>query len=509
MRSVRDVLRLHFVNQYSPRRIASSLGCGRTTVREYLERVNNTDLDNWDAIEKLSDLELEIRLGFKSARAQWFRDKKVMPDWARVHEELSRHKKLSLALLWQEYLENNPSGYQYTQYCEYYSRWAQKLSVVMRQSHKAGEKSFVDYCDGPGLMDIKTGEVIKTQLFVGVLGASSYTFAEVTLTQSLPDWLSSHVRMYEYFGGVSEITVPDNLKSGVNKPCFYEPELNESYRDLSQHYGMAIIPAHVRKPRQKAKVEVGCLVAQRWILMCLRNQIFYSLEDLNDAVRALLEKLNQRKMRHLKKSRLELYLELDKPALKKLPAVAYEFATWSKARVNIDYHIEFDSHFYSVHYTQVHKGVMVRATSTVVEIFLKGERIASHRRSYLKGKPTTCAEHMPEAHRAMVRWPPSRLISWGNNMGPSIGQLVEKILSLRKHPEQGYRSALGVLRLEKKYGKERLEKTCDRALELGAYSYRFIAETLKNNMDKTIIDKDKQLSFNPHESNTRGREHYH
>jgi len=510
MRCVREVLRLHFLSKQSPRKIARSLGCGRTTVRQYLSRLKRSNLTTWEMVEKLNENDLEVSLGFKLiSKLVLYDDKKIMPDWARVHEELGRHRKLTLALLWQEYLEKHPEGYQYTQYCEHYRRWAKKLSVVMRQNHKAGEKSFVDYCDGPSLVDLKTGELIPTQLFVGVLGASSYTFAESTLTQTLPDWLSSHVRMYEFFGGVTEITVPDNLKSGVNKPCFYEPELNESYRDLSQHYNTAIIPAHVRKPRHKAKVEVGCLVAQRWILMCLRNQIFHSLEDLNDAIKALLKKLNLRTMRHLKKSRFELFEELDRLVLKPLPATRYEFAAWEKARVNIDYHIEFDFHYYSVHYTHAHERVAVRATSSVVEIFLKGERIASHRRSYIKGKPTTLAQHMPEHHKTMLKWPPSRLISWGKNLGPSIGQLVEKILASRKHPEQSYRSTLGLLRLEKKYGKERLEKTCQRALELGAHSYRFVADTLKNNMDKTIVDKDKQLSFNPNESNTRGPEHYH
>lgn len=510
MRSVRDVLRLHFMFGQSPRVIAKSLGCGRTTVRDYLSRLSKSNLQNWEEIEKISDDEIELRLGFKIfSKASWVGDEKPMPDWSKAHEELSRHKKLTLALLWQEYLEVNPKGYQYTQYCEHYRRWSKKISVVMRQSHKAGEKAFVDYCDGPMLVDAKTGELIKTQMFIGVLGASSYTFVECTLSQSLPDWLSSHVRMYDFFGGVSEITVPDNLKSGVSKPCFYEPVLNESYRDLSQHYGTAIIPAHVRKPRHKAKVEAGVLVAQRWILMALRHRVFDTLEDLNDAILVLLKKLNCRKMRVLKKSRLELYEELERSQLKPLPATRYEFAEWKKAKVNIDYHVEFDHHYYSAHYTKVHEYVQIRATATVIEIYLKGERITSHLRSSYKGKYTTKPEHMPESHQAMIKWPPSRVLAWAEKIGPSVGMLVEKILNSKKHPEQGYRSALGIIRLEKKYNKERLEKACGRALEVGAHSWRFVADMLKNNMDKTIIDKEKQLSFNVNESNTRGREYYH
>ena len=513
MRCVRDVLRLHFVFKQSSKAIAKSQGCGRTTVREYITRANKYSLLNWESIEKLTDPELEIRLGFKHfVHASWQSEKKIMPEWLTVHRELQANKNVTLALLCQEYLETNSRGYQYTQFCEHYKRWSQKLSVVMRQAHKAGEKSFVDYCDGIVLVDVVTGELIKTQLFVGCLGASSYTFAEATLTQKLPDWLSSHVRMYEFFGGVTEITVPDNLKSGVNKPCFYEPELNESYRDLSRHYNTAIIPAHVRKPKHKAKVEANVLVAQRWILACLRKTVFHTIQELNSAIKPLLEKLNNRKMRHLKKSRMELFLELDRPALKALPPTRYEFAEWEAVKVNIDYHIQFDDHFYAVHYTHVHKSLQARATATVIELFLKGSRIASHRRSYRKGKYTTPPEYMPESHRAMVKWPPSRLISWASSIGPSVGLLVEKILSSVKHPEQRYRSALGLIRLGKKFGNDRLEKASGRALELGSHSYRFVSDMLKNNMDKIIItdDKNKQLTLSGalEEGNTRGPGYY-
>lgn len=509
MRCVRDVLRLHFVSHHSPSAIAKSQGCGRTTVREYVLRANKNNL-SWEQIEKLSDHELETRLGFKSfVNITWLSEVKTMPDWQKVHEELQVNKNVTLALLCQEYLEENSRGYQYTQFCEHYRRWTKKLSVVMRQAHKAGEKSFVDYCDGFNLVDAKTGELIKTQLFVGCLGASSYTFAEATLTQTLPDWLSSHVRMFEFFGGVTEIVVPDNLKSGVTKPCFYEPVLNESYRDLSRHYQTTIIPAHVRKPKHKAKVEANVLVAQRWILACLRKQIFYTIEELNDAIEPLLEKLNNRTMRHLKKSRRELYLTLDQPKLKALPLVRYEFAEWKRVKVNINYHIEFDHSFYSVHYTHVQAQIDLRATAGVIELFLKGERIASHRRSFIKGKYTTLPEHMPESHRAMQKWPPARLIEWAKSVGPSVGILTEKILSSVKHPEQRYTSAIGLIRLGKKYGNGRAEVACARALELGSHSYRFVADMLKNNMDKIMVSEDQQLILAAvEEANTRGPKYY-
>lgn len=512
MRCVRDVLRLHLVFKQSPRMIVRSVGCGRTTVRDYIERVNKYQLTDWAVIENLSDEELGVRLGFKSfAHVTWAHANKVMPEWLTVHRELQANKNVTLALLCQEYLEENPGGYQYSQFCEHYRRWSRKLSVVMRQAHKAGEKSFVDYCDGLSLINPATGELIKTQLFVGCLGASSFTFAEATLTQRLPDWLSSHVRMYEFFEGVTEITVPDNLRSAVNKTCFYEPELNESYRDLANHYKTAIIPAHPCKPKHKAKVEANVLVAQRWILACLRKRVFHTIEELTEAIRPLLEKLNNRPMRHLKKSRMELFLELDRPALKPLPATRYEFAEWKTVKVNIDYHIELDEHFYAVHYTHVHKSLSARSTATVVELFLKGERIASHRRSYVKRGYTTPPEYMPASHRAMVKWPPSRLISWALSIGPSVGVLVEKVLGSRRHPEQSYRSALGIIRLGKKYGNDRLEKACGRGIELGCHSYRFVADMLKNNMDKLIVieDKNKQITFAVvEEVNTRGAGYY-
>lgn len=461
--------------------------------------------------ESLSDSDLEGRLGFRSEPAVWRDHEKPMPDWSVIHKELSKDKNVTLMLLWQEYLEANPQGYKYTRFTEYYNLWAKRLSVVMRQNHVAGEKTFVDYCDGISFVDPESGEAIKTQLFVGCLGASSYTFAEVTRSQALSDWLGSHVRMYEFFGGVTALTIPDNLKSAVTKPCYVEPELNESYRDLANHYGTTIMPAHVRKPRHKAKVEANVLVAQRWILACLRHKKFTSCQEINEAVAPLLARLNLRLMRTIKKSRRELYETLDLPELKALPSARYEFAEWKKVRVNIDYHVQFADHFYSVHFTHVHQAMMVRATSTVIEIFMKGARLTSHRRSYLKNKHTTKPEHMPEKHQSMAKYPPSRLIAWAKSLGPSVGFLIEKMLQSTAHPEQSYRSALGVIRLEKKYGSVRLETACGRALELQVFRYSFVAKMLQNNMDQAIARAKSEASVRDKlpESNTRGREYYH
>jgi transposase len=416
-----------------------------------------------------------------------------MPDWSYVHREMSK-RHVTLMLLWTEYRETHQTGntYAYTQFAEHYNRWAAKLNVVMRQTHKAGEKTFIDYSgDGLKLTDPETGEVRKVEFFIAALGASSYTYAEATLTQTSPDWISSHARMSEYFGGVSEIWVPDNLRSGVTKADRYEALLNETYRECASHYGTCVIPARAGKPRDKAKVEAGVLVAQRWILARLRDRLFTSTAEMNEAIWESLEILNNRKMRHVAKSRRELFEELDRPALKALPAgSAYEYAEWKKATVNIDYHIAFDHHRYSTPFQLVHESLDVRATASVVEIFNRGRRVASHRRSHRRGGFTTNPEHMPKSHRQYTEWTPERVINWSKTIGPNAAQLVEKILASRKHPQQAFNSAQGVIRLGKRYGNDRVERACSRALEVGAHSYQFVKEVLKNKMDGAGRDYD-------------------
>jgi len=391
----------------------------------------------------------------------------------------------------------------------------------MRQVHKAGEKSFVDYCDGLWLVNPETGERTQTQLFVGRLGASSFTFAEATLSQTSPEWIRSHVHMWEYFGGVTEILVPDNLRSGVTKSDRYEPLLNESYSDMAMHYGTCIIPARVKTPRDKAKVEANVLVAERWILARLRNRLFTSLSEMNAAIAECNEILNDRRMRHVNKSRRELLVEIDRPALKPLPAKRYEYAEWKQVRVNIDYHVTYDHHHYSVPYELVHELLDARATATTTEIFHRGKRVASHQRSYKRGGATTLKEHMPRSHREHAEWTPSRVIGWAKTIGPNSSHLVEKILETKIHPEQGFRSALGIIRLEKKYGKDRVELACGKALEVGAHSYKFVEQLLKNKMDfaernfdcspmsPSIAEtKEEQLALLGTE-NIRGGKYYH
>lgn len=514
MQKIKDVLRLHLVGGVSSRRqLARAVGCGKSAVADCLRRAAVAGLDRWETIAGLDEGELERRL-YPASTAPTLRVPRALPDWAKIREELARRDHhVTLALLWTEYKAEHPAGYQYSQFVDLYRRFEKKLSVVLRQQHRAGEKVFVDYCDGLALIDPETGELIPTQLFVGALGASSYTFATATPSQELPVWLDCHVRMYEYMGGVAALTIPDNLRSGVSRPDRYEAELNPSYRELAQHYGTCVIPARIRKPRDKAKVEAAVLVAQRWILAALRHRRFYHLNELNDAIGELLERLNERVMHHVKQSRRQLFERLDRPALKALPPQPYEYAEWGQVRVNIDYHVSVDEHFYSAPYTLIHETLWYRASHRTVELFHQGKRIASHVRSFTKYGYSTEPCHRPASHRAHLEWTPSRLIRWGQSIGANTAAVIEYVLRAKPHPEQGYRSALGILRLAKKFNPSRLEQACERALAIQAPSYKTVKTLLERRMeaaplrDGAVATDDAATPLGA--ANVRGRGYYH
>ncbi|HLE80376.1 MAG TPA: IS21 family transposase [Dehalococcoidia bacterium] len=482
MRKISEVLRLKWTCGLSNRAVARSCRISHSTVSEYLVRAEQAGL-RWPLPEDLDEDGL-YRLLFPEKVQAAERLAKPLPDWEQVRKELKK-RSVTLRLLWEEYREGHPDGYGYSQYCELYRQYVKKLDPPMRQNHKAGEKLFVDYAgDTIPITNPETGEVWQAQIFVAVQGASSYTYAEAQASQELPNWIGGHVRALAYFGGVTQVIVPDNLKQGVKSPCWYDPDLNQTYLEMAQHYEVAVIPTRVRKPRDKAKVEVAVQVVERWILARLRNRTFFSLAELNRAIRKLLEDLNNRKMEHLDKSRRELFEELDRPALRPLPERPYEYATWKAARVNIDYHVELEGHYYSVPHTLVHEEVELRFTGGTVEVLHRGQRVASHARRYQRGQHTTNPEHMPKAHRQHLEWTPSRFIRWGAGIGPATGRLVEAILHERPHPEQGYRSCLGILRLERRYGRERLEAACARALAVQARSYRDVDAILKHGLDR-------------------------
>jgi transposase len=507
MRKIKEVLRLRYEKGLTARQIAKSLDISRSTIRDYLERAKQAGL-GWPLPWELDEASLEHQL-FPSIHAIP-QEKRHMPSPEYLHQELKR-KGVTLQLLWHEYKERNLDGYQYSQFCRIYHQWADKLDPCLRQVYKAGEKLFVDYAGQTmEITDSTTGEIQSAQIFVATLGASNYTFAEASLSQDLPSWIESHVRAFEFFQGVAEILTPDNLKDAVTRSCRYEPDLNATYREMAEHYGTVIIPARVGKAKDKAKVESGVLQVERWILAALRHHTFFSLAELNEAISKQLEILNNRPFEKLEGTRKSLFETLDKPALKPLPVHRFIFAEWRKAKVNIDYHIEVDHHYYSVPYQLIHERLDVRLTDTTIEVFFKSRRVALHRRSGLRGKHTTLTEHMPKAHQQHLQWSPSRMIRWAGQIGPHTQNLVSLILESRGHPEQGYRSCLGLLRLEKRYSTERLEAACARALAFKAYSYKNVESILKKGLDQQpfeVSSPQGRLPLLEHE-NLRGRQYY-
>ena len=480
MRKIRDVLRLR-ASGLSKRKIAGSLGMGATAAGDCIRRARRAGL-SWPLPEDLSDDALEQRLYPPADNPA--KEKRPQPDWRIVHREL-RRKGVTLLLLWEEYRGVHPDGYGYARYCGLYRSWCGRISPSMRQVHIAGERVFVDYAGTTlEVVDPTTGNKQKAQLFVAVMGASNFTYAEATWTQSLMDWIGSHVRSFTFFGGVTAQTVSDNIKTGITKACFYEPAVNRTYAEMAAHYRTAVVPARPKKPKDKAKVEVGVQVATRWIIAKLRNRTFFSLTELNDAIRELVEQLNDRVTRHLGTSRRALFEELDRPALKGLPAEPYVYAQWKECRLGIDYHIEIDKHYYSVPYTLIREKLWVRFTEHTVEAYHRGKRVAAHVRSSLKGRHTTVNEHRPSNHQHYVGWTMERIKRKAAEIGCKTAALVDIIIRERPHPEQGFRSSIGIIRLAKSYGHDRLEHACARALEIGAPSYTSVKSILKKNLDR-------------------------
>ena len=502
MRKISDILRLREAG-LSIRQIASSLRLGRTGVSNTLARAKAAGIA-WPLAEDLDEATLHKRL-YGTPRSSF--SQRPLPDWDRVHKELKR-KGVTLMLLWEEYQSVHPDGYQYSRFCELYRIWRRKLDVTMRQDHKAGEKLFVDYAGQTmDVIDPETGEARTAQIFVATLGASNYTYVEATWTQSLEDWTGSHRRAFEFFGGVPEIVVPDNLKTGVTKPDFYEPDLNPTYQDLAAHYNVAVIPARVAKPRDKAKVESGVQVAERWILARLRDHRFFSLHELNAAIAEQLTAYNERPFQKLEGSRRSLFETIERPALNALPSNAYVFARWKKARVHMDYHVDIEGHYYSVPYQYVREQIDVRIAELTVECFFRGKRIASHSRSLRRGRHTTTSAHMPPRHRHYAEWTPERLAEWAAQTGPNTRTLIEQVIASRARPQHGYRACLGILRLGEAHGPERLEAAAKRALDAGALSYRSMASILKKGLDSNALAPDLFNEPTRH-TNLRGAAYY-
>ena len=504
MRTVREILRLHFEHNLSHRAIARACAVSPTTVGDYLERIIRSGQD-WQTISALDDSSLKTVLypdGSKPA------SRKPIPDFEYLRLEMKK-KGVTLQLLWEEYRSIHPDGYSRSQFCELYHKHGRTLDPVMRFAHKAGEKLFVDFSgDRPSYIDSETGEVIEPELFVAVMGASSRIFALAVANQQIPEWTRGHVRSFEYYGGVPAVVVPDQLKSGVKTSCKYDPEINPVYAELCAHYGVAVIPARPAEPRDKAKVENGVLNAQRRILAALRNHTFFSLEALNDAIAVELEKLNNRPMQGIGKSRNQLFEEIDKPAIKALPAERFQLREWKKAKVHIDYHVAVHGTFYSVPYTLIGKEVDVCLTAATVAVIFEGKRVASHLRTYKKNVYVTLEEHRPPAHRKHLAWTPERMRRWGEDIGPRTGAMIEAIIESAVHPDQSYRRCLGLFRLAKRFGNDRLELACDRALKLRAIGFQSVRNILGKGLEAADIQENNEASPPLIHDNVRGSDYY-
>ena len=507
MRQLREILRLRLHADLSMRQIKHSLRISLGAIQKVTSKAQAQNLD-WSAIEALNDQEL-ARLFYPASDTRTSGDL-ALPDWVDVHREL-RRKGVTKHLLWEEYSQQYPNrSYSYPQYCHLYQVWVKKQRRSMRQVHKAGDKLFVDYAGQTvPIINGNTGEIRMAEIFVAVLGASNYTYCEATWTQSLPDWLGSHVRTFDFLGGVPKLVVPDNLKSGVTKACRYDPDLNASYQQLAAHYGVAIMPARPYKPQDKSKAEVGVQIIERWILARLRHHSFFSLAELNQCIRALLAEANNKPFKQLKGTRQQWFDSLDKPALGELPKQVYQYTDIKIVKVSIDYHVQYNQHLYSVPHHLVGEKLELHATAQLVELFFHHQRVSSHVRKYHPGT-TTVAEHMPVGHARHQQWTAARLMNWAKDLGDEALVWVQAQLKQKQHEQQAYRVCLGLLNLSRSYPAQRVNNACRIANHHKLYRLKQIKSILSSNQDQLLGDSKEQLSLLPqsHE-NIRGPEGFH
>lgn len=507
MRKLKEILRLKYSCKLSHRQIAKSLSISASIVSTYTARAASIGITSWPLSDEWDNNSLEQAFLKSKVQLKHF----SVPDWALIQQEL-RPKTMTLQLLWQEYEERHPEGaYSYVHYCRLYKDWLKCQKPSMRQNHKAGEKLFVDYC-GPTMKitDPSTGEYKTAQVFVAVMGASNYTYAEATYSQGLEDWVMSHSRCFEFLGGVPELIIPDNLKSGVTRACRYEPDLNPTYQQVAAYYNTVIVPARPYKPKDKSKAEVGVQIVERWIMARLRHDLFFSLRQLNIRILELLTDLNGRQMKKYPGSRLSQFELLDKPVLKPLPKKAYIFTKIKPVKVHIDYHVEVEKHYYSVPHCLIKQKLEAHTTGQLVTIYHQGKQVAVHPRSTRVGGHTTNEDHMPIAHKKQQQWSPQRFENWAKEIGDSTEKLVIEFLQAKKHPEQSYRACLGLLSLAKKYTPKRLEAACQRGLWMGAIRLKQISNILEKGLDKQALPEVQLdlLSEITHK-NIRGNGYYH
>lgn len=499
----REILRLHNLG-YNQSEIARSCLTARSTVQDYIKRAQAHSLD-YDKLENLSDSEIQELLG-KGYRKQ--NKKQQTIDFESVHRELQR-KGVTLGLLWMEGKERGDWQYSYGGFCRRYRQWKKRQKLSMRQVHKGGDKLFVDFSGMTmPVLNLETGEITQAQIFVACLGASNYTYVEALTSQALDNWIGAHQRALAFFGGVPAAIIPDNLKSGVTDPCRYEPGINRTYQDFAEHYNVIILPARPKAPRDKAKVENAVQQVERQILAPLRDQPFTRFTQLNQALKQGLETLNQRTMREYGLSRRERFEQVDQPELKPLPSQTFEYADWKKAKVNLDYHIEFERHYYSVPYEYVRKSVMVKITESLVQIFHDHHRIAVHQRSRTPFSHSTEEGHMPPEHWAYKTQSREKFLTWAQQVGPATQQQVTEIFDKKRYDEQAFRTLRGVQSLSTAHGPERLEAACQRANALGMVGRRYLESMLKHQLESDPLPGEEHQVVPLHHANLRGSEYY-
>lgn len=506
MRQLIEILRLKHQHQLSIRQIALSCRIAPSTVGDYLLRAEQAGLV-WPLPEGVSEEELERRLFATPAPSAPPPGTRSLPDWAQIHSEL-RRPNVTLMLLWQEYHRADPSGLKYSRFCELYHQWRKALDPTLRQIHLPGEKMFVDWAGQQvPIQNPVDGSITHASLFVAVLGASNKIYVEAFADQKLNSWIQGHVHAYAFYGGVPALTVPDNTKTAVIKASRYEAQLHRTYQEMAEHYGTVILPTRPVRPRDKAKAEAAVQIAQRQILAALRDLVFFSLGELNEAIRPRLDQINAQPFQKLEGSRDQWFESMDKPKLKPLPMHPFVLASWSDAKVNIDYHVVFDHHYYSVPYALIHQVLQVRSTDMTIELFHQGKRVAAHVRSFQPGRFTTLDEHRPKSHQRYLEWTPGRIIQWAQKVGPHCALVVEQVMSSKPHPEQGFRSCLGIIRLAKPHGEARLEAACHRALHFGTVSYRSIESILRHHLEQEPLEVELPFKTPVHD-NVRGQTYF-
>jgi transposase len=508
MKRVREALRLYEKCGLSLRKTAQALSVSRPVLTDYLTRCREHEI-SYDKACELTDAQLssvfQTDITQKNTHYQTLLG--LFPEYAR---ELSRLG-VTRQFLWEEYRNDHNGTYSYSQFCYHFQQWNDKQEVSMVIEHKAGDKLYVDYTGKKlQLVDYKTGEITPVEIFVATLGASKLIYAEAVRSQKKQDFIQAQVNTLEYIGGVPQAIVPDCLKSAVSKGHRYEPDINPEYQKFAEHYETTILAARPYKPKDKAVVEGAVKIVYQCIFAPLRDRVFHTIDELNVAIREELEKLNNRVMQQYKKSRWEMFHDIEKEYLSPLPVETYQYQEYRRLKVQCNYHVYLstDKHYYSVPYSYLGKHVELFYTPTSVEIFHNNQRIALHRRNQHTYGYTTVHEHLPPQHRYKDNWNSEKLLSWGESIGRHVRDVVDTILSRKTHPEQGFKSCMGILNLTKKYDHTRLDKACQKALMYEYVSYKGIENMLKNGVEENMQQElFKEYTHGIHE-NVRGQKYY-